>query len=60
MRTQDAKTGERNGKGEATCYVVAKQAWSGLIRDACSFCDMTVPAEATRCPTCGRRILGRG
>ena len=41
------------------CYIVAKQAWSGLTRDACGYCDVTVPAKATECPGCGRVIANR-
>lgn len=42
-----------------TCYVVATQGWSGMIRDACSYCGVTVPADATHCPTCGRYVINR-
>lgn len=49
----------RNEKATETCYIVVKQAWSGLIRDACSYCDVTIPAEATHCPTCGRLVTNR-
>lgn len=49
----------RKTQARETCYVIAKQAWSGLIRDACDYCDVTVPAEATECPGCGRVIANR-
>ena len=58
MRMGQGK-GKGEGEAEKVCYVVVKQAWSGLVRDACSHCDVTIPADATRCPTCGRRIMGR-
>jgi hypothetical protein len=45
--------------GKKTCNIVVKQGYFGNIRDACGFCDVTVPARATCCPGCGRRIAGR-
>lgn len=49
----------KQDKQERTCYIVVKQAWSGLVRDACSYCDVTVPADAKCCPNCGGAIVNR-
>lgn len=53
------RKGGQQAQGRETCYVVTKQAWSGLTRDACSHCDVSVPADATECPRCGRLVLNR-
>lgn len=59
MKTLNVTSNGHKEQSENTCYVVVRQAWSGLIRDACSYCDVTVPEDAICCPACGSRILGR-
>lgn len=48
-----------NKDEKKACYIVVKQGYFGNTRDACSFCDVTIPAHATCCPGCGCRVVGR-
>lgn len=69
---QRQETGARPGTGEGnamsktagkdekkTCYIVVKQGYFGNIRNACGYCDVTIPNRSACCPGCGRRVMGR-
>lgn len=50
---------EQASQVRETCYIITQQSWSGLVREVCGHCGVTVPAKVTHCPGCGRFITNR-